>query len=55
LCEQRITPEHLVSTSEAPEIQKYDEFIPHSLLRKAFANDYLDIRELKQQVSLWKD
>ncbi len=53
LCEQRITPEDLVSSSEAPEIQKYDQFIPHSLLRKAFARDYLDISEVKQQVALW--
>jgi len=53
LCEQKITPEDLVSTSEAPKIQKYDEFIPHQLLRKAFANDYLDIKELKQQVARW--
>ncbi|MBH8574173.1 DEAD/DEAH box helicase [Nostocaceae cyanobacterium CENA369] len=53
LCEQRISPEDLVSASEAPEIQKYDEFIPHPLLRKAFAKDYLDILELKQQVAKW--
>lgn len=55
LCEQRISSEDLLSTSEAPEIQKYDQFIPHPLLRKAFASDYLDIRELKQQVALWKE
>jgi len=55
LCEQRITPEDLVSTSEAPEIQKYDKFIPHPLLRKAYASDYLDIKELKQQVALWRE
>ncbi|MBW4423355.1 MAG: DEAD/DEAH box helicase [Nostoc desertorum CM1-VF14] len=54
LCEQRITSEDLVSTSEAPEIQKYDQFIPHPLLRKAFASDSLDMRELKQQVALWR-
>ena len=53
LCEQRIMPEDLVSSSEAPEIQKYDEFIPHQLLRKSYAHDYLDIGELKQQVSRW--
>ncbi len=53
LCEQRITPEDLVSSSEAPEIQKYDQFIPHPLLRKAFARDYLDLVEVKQQVALW--
>ncbi len=53
LCEQRITVEHLLTSAEAPEIQKYDEFIPHPLLRKAFANDYLDMVELKEQVALW--
>ncbi|MDZ7990996.1 MAG: DEAD/DEAH box helicase [Nostoc sp. EfeVER01] len=55
LCEQRITSEDLVSTSEAPEIQKYDGFIPHPLLWKAFAHDYLDMTELKEQVALWKE
>ena len=55
LCEQRINPEDLLSTSEAPEIQKYDQFIPYPLLRKAFASDYLDMRELKQQVALWRE
>ncbi|GAB1539670.1 DEAD/DEAH box helicase [Scytonema sp. NUACC21] len=54
LCEQRILNEALVSTSEAPEIQKYDEFIPYPLLRKAFVNDYLDMMELRQQVALWQ-
>ncbi|GAA6624171.1 DEAD/DEAH box helicase [Scytonema sp. NUACC26] len=47
LCEQRIPNEALVSTSEAPQMQKYDEFIPYPLLRKAFANDYLDMIELR--------
>jgi ATP-dependent helicase Lhr and Lhr-like helicase len=54
LCEQRISAEDLVSTAEAPEMQKYDEYIPHPLLRKAFAYDYLDIEELRQQVALWQ-
>ncbi|MBE9050413.1 DEAD/DEAH box helicase [Nostocales cyanobacterium LEGE 11386] len=53
LCEQRITAEDLVSSAEAPELQKYDQFIPHSLLSKAFARDYLDIVELKQQILRW--
>ncbi|MTJ14069.1 DEAD/DEAH box helicase [Anabaena sp. UHCC 0187] len=55
LCEQRISPESLVSEAEAPEINKYDQFIPHALLRKAFAYDYLDIQELRQQVKLWNN
>jgi ATP-dependent Lhr-like helicase len=53
LCEQRITAENLLSDAEAPEIQKYDKFIPHALLRKAFASDHLDMEELRQQVGLW--
>ncbi|MDJ0737361.1 MAG: DEAD/DEAH box helicase [Nostocaceae cyanobacterium] len=53
LCQQRITAEDLLTDVEAPEMQKYDKFIPHSLLRKAFANDYLDLEEMRQQVSDW--
>ncbi|MBD2385393.1 DEAD/DEAH box helicase [Cylindrospermum sp. FACHB-282] len=53
LCEQRITPEDLVGDAEAPEVQKYDKFIPHSLLRKAYARDCLDLDEMKQQVAFW--
>ncbi len=53
LCEQRIVNEHLVTDAEAPEIQKYDKFIPYPLLRKAFARDYLNIEEVRQQVALW--
>ncbi len=53
LCEQRITPEDLVSHAEAPEIQKYDKFIPHELLRKAYAMDYLDLSEMRDLVKLW--
>ncbi|KOP25234.1 ATP-dependent helicase [Hapalosiphon sp. MRB220] len=53
LCEQRITAENLLSDAEAPEIQKYDKFIPHPLLRKAFASDHLDMEELRKQVELW--
>jgi ATP-dependent Lhr-like helicase len=53
LCEQRITSEDLVSDAEALDIQKYDEFIPRNLLKKAFANDYLDLDELKQKLILW--
>ncbi|BAY91085.1 MULTISPECIES: DEAD/DEAH box helicase [unclassified Tolypothrix] len=53
LAEERITAEYLISEAEAPELQKYDEFIPYPLLRKAFINDYLDIEELKLQVAQW--
>lgn len=53
LCEQRIVNEHLVADAEAPEIQKYDKYIPHPLLRTAFASDYLNMEEVRQQVALW--
>ncbi|WP_341526969.1 DEAD/DEAH box helicase [Nostoc sp. UHCC 0302] len=53
LCKQRIAAEDLISSSEASEINKYDKFIPHQLLRKAFAQDYLDLVELQQQVGNW--
>ncbi|NJL64672.1 MAG: DEAD/DEAH box helicase [Methylacidiphilales bacterium] len=53
LCEQRIIPEHLVSDTEAPEIQKYDEYIPYPLLRKAFVYDFLDLDEVQVLVKQW--
>ncbi|BAZ42426.1 ATP-dependent helicase [Calothrix sp. NIES-4101] len=53
LCEQRIIPEHLVSDTEAPEIQKYDEYIPYPLLRRAFVHDFLDLDEVKSLVKGW--
>ena len=53
LCEQRIVNEHLVADAESPEIQKYDKYIPHPLLRTAFASDYLNMEEVRQQVALW--
>lgn len=53
LCQQRIVNEHLVTDAEAPEIQKYDKYIPHPLLTKAFATDYLNVEEVRQQISLW--
>ncbi|BDA67767.1 DEAD/DEAH box helicase-like [Calothrix sp. PCC 7716] len=54
LCTQRIIPEHLVSEAEAPQLQKYDEYIPYPLLRKAFVHDYLDLNDvmLRYEASL---
>ncbi|MDR3600404.1 MAG: DEAD/DEAH box helicase [Desulfosporosinus sp.] len=39
--------EQLMQADEAPQLEKYDEFIPPSLLRKAFRHDYLDLQEVK--------
>ncbi len=53
LCEQEITVQDLVSPQEAPRLQKYDEFIPSTLLGKAFALDYLDLVELRRIINSW--
>lgn len=37
----------LVKPDEAPQLQKYDPFVPPNLLLKAYCSDYLDLRELK--------
>lgn len=54
LCQQKITAQDLISPEEALKLQKYDEFIPVNLLRKAFVIDYLDVMELKKIVSTWQ-
>jgi ATP-dependent helicase Lhr and Lhr-like helicase len=44
LCRSGITAEDLVTSDEEPQkLNKYDQFIPHNLLRKAYAHDYLDL------------
>jgi ATP-dependent Lhr-like helicase len=48
-----LTDYDLVAPEEAPRLQKYDEFIPNNLLRKAFARDYLRVTELRQILSRW--
>ncbi|OKH29306.1 DEAD/DEAH box helicase [Chroogloeocystis siderophila] len=53
LGDRSITTQDLVAAAEAPRIQKYDEFIPPGLLRKAFTTDYLDLDELKQCIAIW--
>ncbi|MFB2976265.1 DEAD/DEAH box helicase [Microseira sp. BLCC-F43] len=48
LCQKKISALDLVGDAEAPKLQKYDEFIPNNLLRKAFAFDYLDVAEVRE-------
>jgi ATP-dependent Lhr-like helicase len=50
---RRLTAEDLVSAEEAPKLQKYDEFVPNNLLRKAFALDCLDVEEVAKLVRGW--
>jgi len=53
LCQQKVTAQDLVSAEQVLKLQKYDQFIPPQLLRKAFAADYLDVVELRKIVSGW--
>lgn len=50
---KELTTEDLVAVDEAPKLQKYDEFIPNNLLRRALVSDYLDIAELQQNIKNW--
>ena len=45
---QQITGEELLDINEAPEVNKFDRFIPDSLRRKAFIADQLDADSLKK-------
>ena len=40
----------LVEKSEIPVFEKYDNYIPHSLLRKAYATDKLRADEAEEQI-----
>lgn len=46
-CNKGLTNEDIIASMEAPRLQKYDEFIPNNLLRKAFATDCLDMESLE--------
>jgi len=52
--EKTLTADDLLASVEAPKLQKYDDFIPHNLLRKAFALDCLDVEELKHKLNSWQ-
>ena len=52
--DEEIDEEDMVGETEAPQLQKYDEFVPPELLRKAFTADCLDIEEMKNEVSKWR-
>jgi ATP-dependent helicase Lhr and Lhr-like helicase len=54
LADRHLDLETLLKPDEAPKLQKYDEFIPVELLRKAFIHDYLAPQALSQIVSQWQ-
>jgi len=52
-CKKDLTGYDLVSSEECPKLQKYDEFIPNNLLRKAFVCDSLAVAELRSVLRNW--
>ena len=46
---EELSPLSLVSDSESPAYDKYDELIPAELLRRAYASDRLDTEEMKKR------
>lgn len=53
LTDKVIDPDILLGSEEAPQLQKYDEFIPPGLLRKAFVADWLDVAGLRATLAGW--
>lgn len=53
--EKEFDPLDLVYPGEVPLFEKYDEFVPESLVRKGFAYGILGIDEIKQRILGWKD
>ncbi len=52
-CEKEFDPLDLVYDKEVPLFEKYDEFLPESLVRKGFAYGVLDIDGMKKRILSW--
>jgi ATP-dependent helicase Lhr and Lhr-like helicase len=47
----KFDPEDLVKTNEAPALEKYDEYVPASLLRQAFVADRINVENMLRELS----
>ena len=47
-------PLELVYPNEIPVFEKYDEYVPPSLVRKGFAHGILDIADMKKHILVWQ-
>ena len=52
--EKPIDPLELVYPNEVPIFDKYDDYVPDSLMKKGFAYGVLDLEGLKQRIRGWK-
>ena len=50
-----IDPMELVYPKELPLFDKYDEYLPESLVKKGFAHGVLDLEGLKSTILGWGD
>ena len=53
MAEQPLDPMELVYPEEVPLFEKYDEYLPSSLVRKGFAYGILDIEGMKKRIRSW--
>ena len=53
--EAEFDPIELVYPAEVPYFNKYDEFLPVSLVRKGFAEGVLDIEGMRERVASWRE
>jgi len=49
-----LDPLELLYENEVPVFEKYDDFIPASLIRKGFAYGVLGVPEMLEKVKSWK-
>ncbi|MCH5192859.1 MAG: DEAD/DEAH box helicase [Oscillospiraceae bacterium] len=54
MAEQPLDPMELVYPQEVPLFEKYDEYLPSSLVRKGFAYGILDIEGMKIRIKSWQ-
>lgn len=50
---QPLDPMELVYPDEVPLFEKYDEYLPHELVKKGFAYGILDIEGMKTRIKSW--
>lgn len=55
IAEQPLDPMELVYPDEVPLFEKYDEYLPSSLVRKGFAYGILDIKGMKMRIKSWAE
>ena len=48
-----LQPLDLVYGGELPLFDKYDEYLPESLVKKGFAEGILNIREMQETIKSW--